>query len=192
MNTRKDPDIDREQLAQLLTQSGQRDQQAFAELYRRTSGKLHGVCLRMLRDRGVAEQVLQEIYITIWQRADRFDAARAGAMTWLTTIARNKAIDHLRRHREVLVDDQERLNNAVDDAASPIERAQESEDHRRLRHCLDGLENKHRDLVREAFFSGATYNQLSERLNVPLGTMKSWIRRSLIKLRTCLEHSTAA
>ncbi|HET7299263.1 MAG TPA: sigma-70 family RNA polymerase sigma factor [Oleiagrimonas sp.] len=182
---------DREQLAQLLTLSGQRDQQAFAELYRRTSAKLHGICLRMLRDRGMAEQVLQEIYITIWQRADQYDAARAGAMTWLTTIARNKTIDHLRKHRELLFDDPERLNETVDETASPVEQAQTSEAHRRLHHCLDGLESQHRALVREAFFSGATYNQLSERLNVPLGTVKSWIRRSLIKLRTCLEQFSA-
>lgn len=182
---------DREQLARLLAQSGQGDQQAFAELYRLTAGKLHGMCLRMLHDRGVAEQVLQEIYIKVWQRAGQYDSARAGAMTWLTTIARNKTIDHLRKHREVLLDDPERIGEAVDDAASPVDEAQASEAHRRLRQCLDGLESKHRGLVREAFFSGATYNQLSERLNVPLGTMKSWIRRSLIKLRACLEQSSA-
>lgn len=182
---------EREQLTSLLMRSGQGDQQAFAELYRLTSGKLHGVCLRMLHDRSVAEQILQEIYIKIWQRADRYDAARAGAMTWLTTIARNKTIDHLRKHREVLFDDPERIDETVDDAASPVDEAQASEAHRRLRHCLDGLENKYRGLVREAFFTGATYNQLSERQNVPLGTMKSWIRRSLIKLRTCLEQSSA-
>ncbi len=176
-----------QQLDRLLLQSGRSDQQAFAELYRRTSSKLMGVCLRMLRDRGAAEEVLQEIYITVWHRAASFDAAKASAMTWLTTMSRNKAIDRLRKHREELLDNPLTLDEMVDDQPSPGANAENSQEYRRLESCLDALEPRQRRSVREAFFSGATYNELAARCDVPLGTMKSWIRRSLMQLRTCLD-----
>jgi RNA polymerase sigma factor (sigma-70 family) len=177
---------EREELNRLLIQTGHSDQQAFAELYRRTSSKLFGVCLRMLRDRGEAEDVLQEIYTTVWRRAAGFDAAKAGAITWLTTLSRNKAIDRLRQHREELLDDPSKLEDTVDSQPTPAAYAEASEQYRRLQHCMDQLEPQHRESVREAFFTGATYNELAERCKVPLGTMKSWIRRSLLLLQTCL------
>jgi RNA polymerase sigma-70 factor (ECF subfamily) len=170
----------------LLTQSGKGDQNAFAKLYERSSSKLYGVCLRMLHDRGEAEDTLQEVFTTVWRRASSFDAARASAMTWLITLSRNKAIDHLRKRRESTVDDAF-IADFADDGPSPASRAQTSQENQRLNNCLDELETKHRSAVREAFFSGATYNELADRSEIPLGTMKSWIRRSLIKLRTCLE-----
>ncbi|MBD8880861.1 sigma-70 family RNA polymerase sigma factor [Rhodanobacter sp. 7MK24] len=176
-----------EELNRLLQQAGRSDQQAFGELYRRTSSKLFGVCLRMLRDHGAAEEVLQEIYITVWHRAASFDAAKASAITWLTTLSRNKAIDRLRQHREELPDDPRSLEDAVDELPSPAAQAQASQEHRRLADCLDALEPQQRNSVREAFFTGATYNELATRCQVPLGTMKSWIRRSLMQLRTCLD-----
>ncbi|KGI77531.1 hypothetical protein LF63_0109360 [Oleiagrimonas soli] len=179
--------IDREQLAQLLTLSGRGDEKAFAQLYERSSAKLYGVCLRMLRDRGEAEDTLQEIFTTVWRRASSFDASKASAMTWLITLSRNKSIDRLRKRHEAHGDD-DMIDGLADDAPSPAAHAQTSQEHQQLEHCLDELENKHRDAVREAFFTGATYNELADRCAVPLGTMKSWIRRSLIKLRTCLER----
>lgn len=176
-----------EELNRLLQQAGRSDQQAFSEIYRRTSSKLFGVCLRMLRDRGAAEEVLQEIYITVWHRAASFDASKASAITWLTALSRNKAIDRLRQHREELTDDPRTLDDIVDEQPSPATQAQTSQEQRRLADCLDALEPQQRSSVREAFFSGATYNELATRCKVPLGTMKSWIRRSLMQLRTCLE-----
>lgn len=180
---------EREELNQLLRQTGREDQRAFAELYKRTSSKLFGVCLRMLRDRSEAEEVLQETYTTVWRRASSFDAARASAITWLVTLSRNKAIDRLRQHREEQLDDPIRLDALVDDQPGPAVGAETSQEHRRLEHCLDELEPQQRNSVREAFFSGATYNELATRCKVPLGTMKSWIRRSLMQLRTCLDQS---
>lgn len=178
---------ERDELNQLLQQSGRNDQKAFAELYRRTSSKLFGVCLRMLRDRGEAEEVLQETYATVWRRASSFDASKASAITWLVTLSRNKAIDRLRQHREELMDDPSRLDEIVDEQATPAADAQTSQEYRQLQHCLDELEPQQQSSVREAFFSGATYNELATRCKVPLGTMKSWIRRSLMQLRTCLD-----
>jgi RNA polymerase sigma factor (sigma-70 family) len=178
---------ERDELNLLLQQAGRNDQQAFAELYKRTSSKLFGVCLRMLRDRGEAEDVLQETYTTVWRRAASFDAGKASAITWLVTLSRNKAIDRLRQHREELLDNPARLDETVDDQPTPAADAETSQEHRRLQKCMDELEPQQRSSVREAFFTGATYNELATRCKVPLGTMKSWIRRSLMQLRTCLD-----
>jgi RNA polymerase sigma-70 factor (ECF subfamily) len=179
---------EREELNQLLRQTAREDQKAFAELYKRTSSKLFGVCLRMLRDRGEAEEVLQETYTTVWRRARSFDASRASAITWLVTLSRNKAIDRLRQHREELLDDPSRLDETVDEQPTPAAGAETSQEYQRLQQCLDELEPQQQSSVREAFFTGATYNELATRCKVPLGTMKSWIRRSLMQLRTCLDQ----
>ena len=179
---------DRDELNGLLIQTGRNDQKAFAELYKRTSSKLFGVCLRMLHDRGEAEEVLQETYSTVWRRASTFNPAKASAITWLITLSRNKAIDRLRQHREELLGDPSRLNEIVDEQPTPAADAESSQEYQRLQHCLDELEPQQRDSVREAFFTGATYNELATRCMVPLGTMKSWIRRSLMQLRTCLDQ----
>jgi RNA polymerase sigma-70 factor (ECF subfamily) len=178
---------EREELAQILAAAGHGDQRAFAELYRRTSSRLFGVCLRMLRDRGEAEDVLQEIYTTVWRRAESFDPARASAITWLVTLGRNKAIDRLRQHHEAPLPDPSIALDLVDEQPSPAADAERSQERQRLERCLDALEPQHKAAVRAAFFSGATYNELAAHCSVPLATMKSWIRRSLIRLRTCLE-----
>jgi len=174
-------------LALLLAQTAARDANAFADLYRRTSARLFGVALRMLRDRGEAEEVLQEVFTGVWRRAEVFDPALAGAMTWLVTLTRNKAIDRLRRRREATPGDPIDPDRLADESPGPAAQAEASLEYRRLQGCLDELDPEHRRSVREAFFSGATYNELAQRCRVPLGTMKSWIRRALIQLRTCLE-----
>lgn len=178
----------RDDLNRLLQHTGRNDQQAFAELYKRTSPKLFGVCLRMLRDRGEAEEVLQETYAAVWRCAASFDATRASAITWLVTLSRNKAIDRLRQHRDELLDDPQKLEVAADERATPAADAESSQEYRRLQRCLDELEPQQQSSVREAFFSGATYNELATRCKVPIGTMKSWIRRSLLQLRKCLDQ----
>lgn len=178
---------ERDELNQLLLQTGRNDQKAFAELYKRTSSKLFGVCLRMLRDRSEAEEVLQETYTTVWRRAATFNSAKASAITWLVTLSRNKAIDRLRQHREEQLDDPARFEELVDGQPTPAGDAETSQEHQRLQQCLDELEPQQQSSVREAFFTGATYNELATRCKVPLGTMKSWIRRSLMQLRTCLD-----
>jgi len=175
-------------LNRLLQNTARNDRTAFAELYKRTSSKLFGVCLRMLRDRGEAEEVLQETYTAVWLCAASFDATRASAITWLVTLSRNKAIDRLRQHRKELLDEPKTLDMAVDERSTPAADAETSQEYRRLQRCLDELEPQQQSSVREAFFSGATYNELATRCKVPLGTMKSWIRRSLIQLRQCLDQ----
>ncbi len=181
------PAEDRETLERLLGETGAGDAQAFRTLYRLTSARLFGVCLRMLRDRSEAEEVLQETYATVWRRAASFDPTLAAPQTWLVTLARNKAIDRLRQRREATLDDATVLEGVVDERPGPSAEAEAQDGYRRLHDCLDALDPKHANSVREAFFSGATYMELAAGLRVPLGTMKSWIRRALIQLRSCLE-----
>jgi RNA polymerase sigma factor (sigma-70 family) len=183
-----DPDRARRvRLDTLLQQVALGDQQAFTELYRLTSARLFGVIVRMLRDRAEAEDVLQEVYTSAWRRADQFDPARGGAMTWLITLGRHRAIDRLRQHREEALDE-ETEQALPDDGPTPASLAEASEARRRLERCLAALDTPQCDAVRAAFFTGATYSELAARLRVPLGTMKSWIRRSLIQLKACLEQ----
>jgi RNA polymerase sigma factor (sigma-70 family) len=174
-------------LEQLLARTAMRDRAAFAELYRRTAPRLFGLCVRMLRDRGAAEEVLQEAFIAIWRRADGYKPAVAGAGTWLTTLVRNRAIDRLRQRRPDTSTEALELERLPDEGRGPAARAEASEDYLRLERCLDQLDPQHSRSVREAFFTGATYNELAIRCQVPLATMKSWIRRALLQLRSCLE-----
>jgi RNA polymerase sigma-70 factor (ECF subfamily) len=178
-----------ERLRETLAAVARGDSAAFETLYRSTSAKLFGVCLRILPKRSDAEEVLQEVYTTVWRKADAYDAARASPITWLVMIARNKAIDRARaaiseRHAEPID-----LAADVADTAPPAASVAESDNEwRRLDGCLGELEPQRRRLIRTAFFEGATYDELASRSGVPLGTVKSWIRRSLLKLKACLER----
>lgn len=178
---------DPQELNQLLSQTGAGDRGAFAELYRCTSPRLLSVCVRMLADRREAEEVLQEAYVAVWRRAKTFDPTRAGALTWLVALARNKAIDRLRQNQGTQGVSAAGLEDLVDEEPTPAARAERGEEYRRLEQCMNELEAQQRGSIQAAFFSGLTYNALAERAKVPLGTMKSWIRRGLLQLRACLE-----
>lgn len=183
-----DQDAARKQLAAALVRVAGGDRAALQIVYRDTSAKLFGVCLRILRDQGEAEDVLQEVFLTVWRRAASFDPERASPITWLATIARNRAIDRLRAgagRRMQPIDDAVEIG---DDAPSAFDRLADADEHRRLMGCLGELEPRHAGAIRAAFLDGATYDELARRMDVPLGTMKTWIRRSLMRLRDCLER----
>lgn len=173
----------------LLTRTAGGDQDAFAALYRNTCGKLLGICLRVLADRAEAEDVLQEVYVTVWDKAAQYDARRSSALTWLGTIARNRAIDRLRAlpapATRAAIDIAETVR---DPAPSPAAQADTATERVRLDDCIDQLEPRRRTLIRTAFFDGATYEELATRCGSPLGTVKSWIRRGLMQLKACLEQ----
>jgi RNA polymerase sigma-70 factor (ECF subfamily) len=165
------------------------DRTALQTAYRLTSAKLFGVCLRILHERSEAEDVLQEVYLTVWQKAADFDPARASPMTWLITIARNKAIDRLRAGgRARRMEPIDAAAEIADAAPLPEETLTQGESNARLKACLGGLAANEQNALRGAFFDGNTYEELADRMNVPLGTMKSWIRRALQKLKACLER----
>jgi RNA polymerase sigma-70 factor (ECF subfamily) len=184
-----DQDAARIQLVAALARVAQGDRAALQLVYRDTSAKLFGVCLRILGDRIEAEDVLQEVYIAVWRRAGAFDPARASPVTWLIAIARNRAIDRLRAsaraRRMQPIDEALEVSDAAPDA---LEQVESGERQRRLADCLAELEPRHAGAIRSAFLDGLTYEELAERMEVPLGTMKSWIRRSLTRLRACLER----
>ena len=176
-----------DELAKLMASIAAGDRAAFRALYERTSAKLYGICLRLLGTEAEAQEVLQDAFVTVWRNAARFDPARASAITWLSVVARNKAIDRLRQRRPEI----EQIDAAAgvpDDSPLATAVIEQEDDARRLAHCLEQLENRSRAMIRAAFFDGASYPQLAEREGVPLGTMKSWIRRGLLRLRGCLEQ----
>jgi RNA polymerase sigma factor (sigma-70 family) len=195
-----------QELAQLLARAGLGDRRAFADLYDKTSGYLFGVVLRIQRDRAVAEELLQEIYITLWRSAAGFDAARSQPLTWLTHIARNRAIDSLRRAetqpralsrvagggRDGDDDAEEAQRRALealpDEAAGPLELLRQASDARRLGHCMEHLSAAQRQSVALAFYDGLSHAEVAERLHQPLGTVKSWVRRALLVLKGCLDR----
>jgi RNA polymerase sigma-70 factor (ECF subfamily) len=180
-------DAARNQLVAALARIGGGDRSALRLVYDDTSAKLFGVCLRILGDKGEAEDVLQEVYLTIWRRAATFDPWRASPITWMVAIARNRSIDRLRAtaRRMQPLDD---ALDVSDPAPGALEQVESLERRQRLMNCLGELEDRHAMAIRAAFLDGATYEMLAERMGVPLGTMKTWIRRSLIKLRACLER----
>jgi len=176
-----------EQLDSLLARVALGDRAAFRHVYERTSSKLFGVCLRILKDRAEAEEILQETYVRVWSNAGRYAQAKASPITWMVTIARNQAIDRLRTRKMPAAD----LDTAIelpDGALSAEQRLAEADDRDRLERCLGELDEDARLVVRGAFFGEITYEQLADREGLPLGTVKSRIRRSLMKLRTCLER----
>ena len=163
------------------------DRAALSVLYNRTSAKLYGICARLLGNQSEAEDVLQEVYMTVWGRAGSFDEQKASPVTWLAVIARNKAIDRL-RSRRAGTETLDQAENVADNSASALELIEREQETRRLKNCLEELEERQQQCIRAAFLDGASYPQLAERQNVPLGTMKSWVRRGLLRLKGCLER----
>ena len=163
------------------------DRAALRHIFDRTSNKLMGICLRILNDRDEAEDVLQEVYVSVWTRAASFDAERASPIAWLASIARNRAIDRLRarRSRAETASVEEALELA-DERPDGFASAVEREDGERIHHCLSTLETRSQELIRVAFFEGLSHSDLAARAGLPLGTVKSWIRRGLQRLKKCL------
>jgi RNA polymerase sigma-70 factor (ECF subfamily) len=180
------PDQGARALSDALMRVAGGDRAAFEEVYRRTSVKLFGVCLRILSVRQEAEEALQEAYLAVWHRAGSYDPARGTAMTWLITLTRNRAVDRLRSGGKAVWAPIELAADMPDDRPIASVLVEAGEDERRLAQCLDTLDGGDSGLIRTAFFQGATYAEIADRSTTPLGTIKSRIRRALLKLRDCL------
>lgn len=177
-----------EELAGLMRRCASGERAALRQLYEATSSKLFAICLRILSDREEAEDVLQEVYVTVWRRADRFDAARASVMTWVSTIARNRSIDRLRARGPMAYADQVEELEIPDGAVSAEALLVAAGEDSRLHGCLAQLDPRTETVIRTAFFEGVTYEALARRMDTPLGTVKSWVRRGLAKLKGCLSQ----
>jgi RNA polymerase sigma-70 factor (ECF subfamily) len=174
-------------ITKLIVRTSMKDRAAFDLLYRQTSAKLFGVCLRVLNDRGDAEEALQEVFVKIWTKADRFAVSDLSPISWLVAIARNHAIDRIRARRKPAADIDAALDVA-DPAPGPEAMAVAGDESERIYHCLDELEQDRAAAVRGAYLQGESYAELAQRHGVPLNTMRTWLRRSLMKLKECLER----
>lgn len=179
------------ELAALLVRVADGDAAAFQTFYDRTSAKLFGVILRILVERQESEDVLQEVYLSVWRKAATFDAAKASPITWAATIARNRAIDRLRARPPRGAVPVEAAFDLADDGPAQDAGLIHDQDARRIAAALATLEPRHAAAIRACYYDGVTYDELAAREQVPVGTLKSWVRRGLIRLREQLEGSQA-
>ncbi|MDO6589074.1 MULTISPECIES: sigma-70 family RNA polymerase sigma factor [Rhodobacterales] len=163
------------------------DRAAFAALYSATSAKLFGVTLRVLNNRAEADDALQEVFIKVWRAADRYQTNGLSPMTWLITIARNHAIDRLRARKKGQAGLDE-VAELADSAPGPEQQAIASSARAQINDCLDELPKDRAEAVRRVYLDGDTYQDLADAMQVPLNTMRTWLRRSLIKLKDCLSQ----
>lgn len=177
-------------LATLLAACGRGDRQAFARLYRDSSAKLFGVALRILKRQDWAEEVLQDCYVSIWQHAREYHPGLSAPMTWMTSIVRNRCLDRLRKPRlEVSDSDGEMIDNTISDDPGPLADLERSKDARALARCLQALEARQRQAIALAFYDGLSHAELASHLRQPLGTVKTWVRRGLLRLKACLTEA---
>jgi RNA polymerase sigma-70 factor (ECF subfamily) len=186
-------------LGALLAQTGLGNRAAFASLYELSSAHLFAVVLRINKDRAQAEDVLQEVYVKVWRSAAGFDAAQSQPLTWLTSIARNQAIDSLRRaqsqpqivsiHPDDPNDDRDApmLEETATDTPGPLDLLTQASEARTLSDCMGHLTPPQRQSLALAFYEGLSHGEVAQHMGLALGTVKSWIRRALQSLKTCLE-----
>jgi RNA polymerase sigma-70 factor (ECF subfamily) len=179
-------------LAALLGRVALGDQRAFEALYGQTSAHLYAVALRIVRDASAAEEILQEAYVSVWHHAGSYDAARSQPITWLASIVRNRCLDQLRRRELDTVtltrdEDDAADFDVADDTPTPAELLVRGAEASSVRGCIETLEAGPRQAIALAFFQGLSHAELAAQMCEPLGTIKSWVRRGLERLKRCLD-----
>ena len=183
-------------LIALIDRVAAADEKALKALYEQASSRLYGVAVRVVGNRQWAEDVLQEAFITIWRIAPDYKAALSPPMAWMGLIVRSRGLDFLRRRNSDRADVVQELDDFISDTVAgdspdPLELAQASEQAQALHHCLNLLDNKQREVVSLAYMRDLSHGELAEQLRLPLGTVKTWIRRGLEQLRGCMAHGAA-
>ncbi|QLF71306.1 sigma-70 family RNA polymerase sigma factor [Peteryoungia desertarenae] len=181
--------MDAQSIAHLLARVTLRDRTAFAAIYAGCAPKLFAVCLRILKDRQEAEEALQDVFVKIWQKAENFSGDGQSAMGWMTAIARYHCIDRLRARRQ-MGEDLDVASELPDLAPDPEQTAMIRSEGARIDTCLEELDPERAQAVRHAYVEGLSYQELADRFAVPLNTMRTWLRRSLLKLRECMDGHT--
>jgi RNA polymerase sigma-70 factor (ECF subfamily) len=174
------------ELVWLLAAVAKGDQAAFERLYAATRTKLYGVALRILRRPELADEVIQEAYVKIWSSAGQFDPALASPITWMVAIARNRAIDLVRRKAEASLEEMPEVLEIAADSPDPLAARSMNEDLKRLLACIGRLDGDRRKLVLLAYYNGWSREQLAKQFDKPVNTIKTWLRRSLLEIRECL------
>jgi RNA polymerase sigma-70 factor (ECF subfamily) len=174
------------ELVWLMAAVAKGDQAAFERLYAATRSKLFGVALRILRRQDLAEEVIQETYVKIWASAGQYNPGTASPITWMVAIARNRAIDLLRKRTEVSMEEEPEAMNVASESEDPLAKRQMTEELKRLLGCVGTLEPDRQRLVLLAYYNGWSREQLAVKLDKPVNTIKTWLRRSLLEIRECL------
>ncbi len=176
-------------LMELLARTALADQAAFEQLYRLTSSHLYGVAMRILRESAAAEEVLQESFVNVWHHAGSYVAARSQPLTWLTSIVRNRCLDRLRKRdvETVSIDDEEHAMTIADRGPMPLELLLSGAEASAVRRCVEALDAGQKQAIALAFYQGLSHSELARHLKQPLGTVKSWVRRGLERLKACLD-----
>jgi RNA polymerase sigma-70 factor (ECF subfamily) len=176
-------------LMELLARTALADQTAFEQLYRLTSPHLYAVAMRILRESAAAEEVLQESFVNVWHHAGSYVAARSQPLTWLTSIVRNRCLDRLRKHDvdTVSIDDEDHAMTIADRSPLPLDLLLSGAEAGAVRRCVDALDAGQKQAIALAFYQGLSHSELARHLKQPLGTVKSWIRRGLERLKACLD-----
>ena len=176
-------------LMELLARTALADQTAFEQLYRLTSPHLYGVAIRILRESAAAEEVLQESFVNVWHHAGSYVAARSQPLTWLTSIVRNRCLDRLRKHDvdTVSIDDEDHAMTIADRNPLPLDLLLSGAEAGAVRRCVEALDAGQKQAIALAFYQGLSHSELARHLKQPLGTVKSWIRRGLERLKACLD-----
>jgi RNA polymerase sigma-70 factor (ECF subfamily) len=180
-----------EELNSLLARCALREEKALEILYTKTSSRLYALALGIVRERERAEEVLQDAFVKVWQNAERFRPDKSGAMTWISAIVRNRALDRLREVRSNPLLRNEMLDDVTElpllsEEQDPLDFTAMSKDMQSLQNCLGTLEQEQKQAILMSYYHGYSHQELSARLTMPLGTVKGWIRRGLEKLRLCL------
>ena len=170
----------------LLSATAQGDRLAFADLYRQTAGKLYAISLQMLRRRDLAEEAVQEAFVRIWHNAGDYQQEKGTVLTWMISIVRYRAIDMLRATKSRRETGDEGLEEALDEQ-TPEQELYEQRDRVRIDRCMDRLDEAQRQAIEMAYFRGLTHMEVCAQMETPLGTIKTWIRRGLERLKRCLE-----
>jgi RNA polymerase sigma-70 factor (ECF subfamily) len=174
------------ELIWLMAAVAKGDQAAFERLYQATRAKLYGVALRILRRADLADEVIQETYLKVWNSAGQFDPAMASPITWMVAIARNRAIDLVRKKSEISIEEEPEVLEVAAETPHPLAKREMTEELRRLLACMGGLDEERRRLVLLAYYSGWSRDQLAAHFDKPVNTIKTWLRRALADIRECL------
>jgi len=173
-------------LIELMSRVAKRDRAAFAALYKATQAKLFGVVARILVRRDIAGEVLQEVYVRIWEKAGDYEKAKGSPIAWMATIARNRALDEARRIKPISLEDMPEGFEVAAEEVDPLGSRERSEQLAALMKCLARLDEEKRQIVLLAYYRGASREALAQKFSRPVPTIKTWLHRSLAQLRDCL------